>query len=147
MAGSGCSKNDMAYQASIRPWQSAEQPPDGTVPVSGIEPRLTDGEAIDTLPNPVPADTASIERGLALFADHCVACHGPGGNGHGALEKELDQLIPLAEMVTPDVTDGYVYTVIRDGGVSMPPYGPDLAIQERWDLVNYLRTLAEQDDE
>jgi len=81
MAGSGCSKNDMAYQASIRPWQSAEQPADGTVPVSGIEPRLTDGEAIDTLPNPVPADTASIERGLALFADHCVACHGPGVTG------------------------------------------------------------------
>ncbi len=146
-ATTACTKNNMAYQASIRPWQSGEQPAEGAVPVTGLEPNPEDAQAVDAVENPVPSDPASIARGRALFADHCQPCHGPGGDGHGVLEKELGELVPLSELVTADVTDGYVYGVIRNGGLSMPAYGPDLTVRERWDLVNYLRTLGQQDDE
>ena len=147
VVAAGCDKNDMAYQASLRPGESASVPPEGTVPTLGLDPELFEEEEIDGLVNPVPVTAASIGAGETLFAHHCAACHGRDGNDDGALTEELGELDPVSEFVGPDVTDGYLYTLIRQGGISMPAYGPDLAVDERWDLVNFIRTFAQDHDE
>jgi len=143
----GCGKNDMAYQVNFRAGESVSAPPPGTVPTTGLDPELFDEETIDGLVNPVPVSAASIGAGEVLFAHHCAACHGRDGNGEGALTEELGELDPVSEYVGPDVTDGYLYTLIRQGGISMPAYGPDLAVHERWELVNFIRTFAQDQDE
>ena len=38
-------------------------------------------------------------------------------------------------------TDGLIYATIRDGGPIMPGQAEALLHQERWDIVNYLRSL------
>jgi mono/diheme cytochrome c family protein len=38
-------------------------------------------------------------------------------------------------------TDGYVYTVIGQGGATMPPQAEGLSPRDRWDVINYLRSL------
>ena len=39
-------------------------------------------------------------------------------------------------------TDGYFQHVIGTGGAVRPAYGEALYPEERWDVVNYTRTLA-----
>src|SRR5271167_3669101 len=38
---------------------------------------------------PAVGGNAAVERGRALYLQHCAACHGVKGNGHGVLEPEL----------------------------------------------------------
>jgi mono/diheme cytochrome c family protein len=38
--------------------------------------------------------------------------------------------------------DGYLYATIRNGGALMPPLGSRISAALRWDLVNYLRSIA-----
>lgn len=142
-----CNKNDMAYQVSIRPGSTADAPPPESVPMSGREPELVDDEVIDALSNPVPGSEESIGAGRRLYSDHCAPCHGNDGRGDGALTEELGELESLSEFVGPDVSDGYLYNLIRHGGISMPGYGADLSIQERWELINFIRTFARVDDD
>ncbi|MFQ5743562.1 MAG: c-type cytochrome [Acidobacteriota bacterium] len=141
MVTAACGKNDMRHQVRIDAGERADVPVAGSVPSGGLEPSAEDQEVFESLENPVPSDAASIERGRALFADHCAPCHGADGKGKGVLLKELGELGDLAELVGSDVSDGYLYSIIRHGGISMPAYGTDLDPRERWELVDYLRTL------
>jgi hypothetical protein len=38
-------------------------------------------------------------------------------------------------------TDGFLYGTIRHGGPKMPSYRDSLADRDRWDVVNFLRSL------
>ncbi len=94
-----------------------------------------------TLANPVQRTAESVERGAALFAAHCAACHGDTGAGDGPLANSLPA--PPANFVihVPFHPDGVLYAWITDGirGTGMPAWAPQLSDQERWDLVNFLR--------
>jgi mono/diheme cytochrome c family protein len=49
-------------------------------------------------------------------------------------------------LTTPTVagySDGYVYAVVRQGRGLMPAYGPRMSELERWQVVAYVRTLAQ----
>ena len=41
------------------------------------------------MPNPYPADAASLSRGKRIFQDYCINCHGPVGDGQGPAAKFL----------------------------------------------------------
>jgi mono/diheme cytochrome c family protein len=41
-------------------------------------------------------------------------------------------------------TDGYWQSYLSVGGAVMPSYGEALSVEERWHVVNYLRTLAKK---
>ncbi|MFN8638036.1 MAG: copper resistance protein CopC [Dehalococcoidia bacterium] len=94
--------------------------------------------------NPVPSDAASQARGQALFAQYCVECHGPTGEGNGPLAATLNP--PPASMAVhiPLHPDGQAYIFISKGfpGTAMPAWESRLSEQQRWDLVNYLRALT-----
>jgi mono/diheme cytochrome c family protein len=92
--------------------------------------------------NPVPATHASIEAGKKRFAMSCVGCHGAGGGGDGEDARHL--LVRPAVLSRPTVqaqTDGALWWKITFGKRPMPGYGLRLSNEERWNLVNYLRTL------
>jgi hypothetical protein len=41
------------------------------------------------------------------------------------------------------MTDGYIYSYIRYGGLIMPSYGDKIfRLEDRWAVVDHLRTLA-----
>jgi putative copper export protein/mono/diheme cytochrome c family protein len=98
------------------------------------------------LVNPVPSNEASIASGRAVYVKNCVACHGPGGKGDGPIGLTLNpRPADLTLHTIPGVhPDGQLFAWISDGypGSVMPAWRSTLSDTLRWDLVNYLRTLA-----
>jgi mono/diheme cytochrome c family protein len=93
--------------------------------------------------NPVPPTAESIKKGGNLFVVYCTPCHGPSGKGNGPV---VAKFVPPPDLTNPDLqksrTDGYWQSYLSVGGAVMPSYGESLSADERWDVVNYLRTLA-----
>lgn len=132
---------DMADQPSIG-YQEGPRlaPPERSVPTTGK------AMVVDTLPiNPIVADETSLQRGEILFSLHCALCHGQAGQGDGPLASYYEER-PLRPLTTTNVTaqfDGQLFRTISDGFSRMPPQSEGLLPRERWDVINYLRTLEE----
>jgi putative copper resistance protein D len=98
------------------------------------------------LPNPVAPNEASIASGRALYIEDCLPCHGPTGKGDGPLGLTLNpRPADLTLHTIPGVhPDGQLFAWISDGypGSVMPAWKGRLSETLRWNLVNYLRTLA-----
>ena len=98
-----------------------------------------------TLPaNPIKADDASLTRGKELFTINCQLCHGATGEGEGPVAPFLIKYKP-ANLTSPLIkafTDGQIFMTITNGVPDrMPPFNENLTVTERWDVVNYVRTL------
>ncbi|RMG98338.1 MAG: cytochrome c [Chloroflexi bacterium] len=119
-------------------------PPDGAIPITGVE-VPPDG----SLPlNPVPATDASIARGKVLYEIHCAVCHGKSGQGDGPVAKYFQSPAPEVSALTDDRIvrheDGLIYLIITQGFQGMAPMAENLTPQERWDVVNYIRVLQNE---
>jgi mono/diheme cytochrome c family protein len=96
--------------------------------------------------NPIPADAASLEAGRLLYQQDCLACHGSQGKGDGPAGLALNpHPADLTQHTVPGVhTDGQLYLWITNGypGSAMPAFSKILTDEQRWHLVNFIRTLA-----
>ena len=95
--------------------------------------------------NPVEADPASVTRGAQLYGIHCAMCHGVKGEGNGQLAAFLTPFRPanLTLPVIQSKSDGSLFLTISLGVTGrMPALNENLLVRERWDVVNFLRTLA-----
>lgn len=106
--------------------------------------------AIDAYPDTyrrttVPYHAISIANGAQVFSIHCVSCHGVSGVGNGPVAKSLP--VPPADLTEPHTalhTAGDLYWWLTHGkppGV-MPGFEAETTEEERWDLINFLRTLS-----
>ncbi|PYM11442.1 MAG: cytochrome c class I, partial [Candidatus Rokuibacteriota bacterium] len=95
-----------------------------------------------------PADaknTKNPEKGTDLgkksVETNCVPCHGPSGKGDGPAAAALT---PKPANWTSDKVkkeaDGELFWKISNGRGPMPPW-KHLPEKERWQIVNYIRTL------
>jgi mono/diheme cytochrome c family protein len=76
---------------------------------------------------------------------NCVTCHGASGKGDGAAAAALPPPKP-ADWTSAKVaseTDGEIFWKITNGRGAMPPW-KHLPEKDRWDLVNYIRTLQKK---
>ncbi len=101
-------------------------------------------EEAKKLKNPLPATEASLAAGKALYVEHCAQCHGEQGKGDGP-EAEMYDVKPVdftdANMMS-EMTDGEIFWKISEGRKPMPTFKKQLTEEQRWQLVNYMRTLA-----
>ena len=99
--------------------------------------------AFPNMKNPITDKAASASRGETLFVNNCVKCHGFTGNGYGTVAHGFTtwprQL--WAWNNTGPETDGYLFWFITNGRSDMPPWGLILSENERWDLINYIKTI------
>ena len=87
----------------------------------------------------------SQQKGRSLFTQHCKSCHGEEGRGDGVMAENLDrEIADLSQDSVQMQTDGSLYYKFVFGRAEMPSFKTKIfRDQERWLLVNYLRTLAE----
>jgi mono/diheme cytochrome c family protein len=86
----------------------------------------------------------TLEVGEALYQVQCAACHGESGAGDG----------PEAAGAVPDLTDAIIAverspqalfeTVSAGAGEAMPAFEETLSEDERWAVVDYVRTFTYQ---
>ena len=83
--------------------------------------------------------------GKQLYSKHCKSCHGAEGYGDGP--KAEDQDGDLGDFSTAEFqaqTDGALFYKTTSGRNDMPEYVKKMPDDEdRWLVVNYMRTLAE----
>jgi mono/diheme cytochrome c family protein/rhodanese-related sulfurtransferase len=141
---------DMVDQPSAKPQESPAPPPPNSVPISGRETLpapTTESELFKakdeaaTLRNPVPATAESVARGAYLYEINCVVCHGKQGRGDGPVGRKFDPApVDLNKEYTQGQADGQLFFTLTRGRVAMPFYRDALSQQERWDVINYLRS-------
>ena len=140
--------NDMTHTIRIMPGERNFAMPVGVVPRGGeaIIPKEQRDLAAKQ-PNPVKASEASVAVGRERFRTFCVPCHGPEAKG-GTTGPVATKFIPTPDLTNAALqkarTDGYWHSYIVSGGAVMPAYGEALSSEEAWDIVNYLRTVAQK---
>lgn len=154
---------DFKTQPSIEPWQPMSQeladtlvPPRGqpmfSVPLQGsvapafavsYAPLPATLDSLASIANPVAADERSLNNGRMYYQINCSVCHGSAGDGNGHM-KRINRAYAWSPSLMTDVAkghpDGYIFGMIRNGRGSMPSYNR-IEEHDRWDIVNYLRTL------
>jgi putative copper resistance protein D len=93
----------------------------------------------------VPYQAVSVASGRAHDRAHCATCHGPEGRGDGPGGAGLPK--PPADLTAAHAaqhTAGDMFWWLTHGipAAGMPPFGSVLSEEERWDLINFIRTLG-----
>lgn len=84
----------------------------------------------------------SVQRGGDTYRVFCIACHGPGGTGDGPVAQR--GFPPPPSLLTGNsltMKDGQVFHVLTHGQGNMSGFRGQIPADQRWDLVNYLRSL------
>ncbi len=99
---------------------------------------------------PRPEDYVfDLDRAAALFAANCAACHGADGRGDGVrgMTDEQGRPIQARDFVATGIwggrTDRDLYWRIRLGMPGTPMPATEIADEDVWQLVDYVRVLAQ----
>jgi mono/diheme cytochrome c family protein len=112
----------------------------------GPSPRRGGNPEAAKIMNPVPATPESVAAGKRAYGQLCANCHGPAGKGDGSVAG-ADPPSDLTDGVWDfGSTDGEIFTVIHDGlpGKDMGGYAERLKETDIWNVVNFIRTLAQK---
>jgi mono/diheme cytochrome c family protein len=119
--------------------------------VRSLSPRSNgQGGASLTVPPRVPDDRASRARGARLYQSQgCATCHGKDGRGSITLKDAKGYPVITRDLTAPWTFRGgnapdQVWLRLTTGLAPgpMPSFASTTAPKERWDLVNYILSLA-----
>ena len=98
-------------------------------------------DSAKSLKNPV-VKAAGIKDGKPSFDANCALCHGRGGRGDGPAAASLNPKPKnLADKGIQGQSDGELFWKISEGRGVMPSW-KHLPENQRWSLVQYIRSLA-----
>ena len=92
--------------------------------------------------NPIASTQDSIAAGQKIYSKTCAMCHGKSGDADGPAVIELN--IHPARLSDPQLnteSDGSLFWKITTGKKPMPAFGKRFSETDRWNLINYIRTL------
>jgi len=93
--------------------------------------------------NPVAVSESSLAAGQKIYVKRCVACHGKTGIGDGPDAADLGiHPAKLSDGLIRGQTDGELFWKITVGKKPMPNYVSRLSPTDRWNVINYLRSLV-----
>ena len=96
------------------------------------------------LQNPFVGEKADLARGQKLYASYCQQCHGASGQGDGLVARRGFPPPPsLLLDHARQMPDGKMFHIITYGFKNMPAYGAQVAREDRWQVINYIRKLQE----
>jgi mono/diheme cytochrome c family protein len=108
---------------------------------------LKDGAWVETFP--LPVTSTMLQRGSERFNIYCTPCHGMAGFGDGIVAVRAERLqegtwVPPSSLHVPTVLArpvGHLFNTITNGVRTMPAYGPQIGVADRWAIVAYVRAL------
>lgn len=127
----------------VLPQVDPRAPAEDTIAVDGE--RQRDRLESRDLPNPTPDTPAVRAEGAWLYEVYCATCHGASGRGDGQIAGYFRRMPDLALPHVQNYTDGWMYSIIGDGGFNMPPFAHSMSADERWALVRYVKTFTGPD--
>ncbi|MEO6832167.1 MAG: cytochrome c [Chitinophagaceae bacterium] len=98
--------------------------------------------AFRSVKNPIAGNAASITSAKAIYTSTCAPCHGKKGRGDGPAAIALNP--KPADYTAASIqaeTDGSLFWKMTTGRGAMQSYKATLTDQQRWGLVNYIRTF------
>lgn len=106
----------------------------------------TDEDALragEELINPIPADDDdAMLRGSSAFSAFCQPCHGTSGTGDGMVAKRgFPPPASLQAERAVNMKDGQLFHIITLGKGNMPAHGAQVAREDRWKIINYIRAM------
>ena len=157
--------NPESYSAFFLDHRTMRSPVEGTVARDRYEddPETATGLVADkssyvlTIPQGVVMRGGGLEkileRGQERFGIYCSPCHGLTGDGKGMVTCKRDKptdpcesrgFPPLPSYQDPRIRhmpDGQLFATITHGVRTMPAYGAQVPIADRWAIVSYVRAL------
>lgn len=130
---------------------SQRVPPANTEPVGFIPYKWpTDiAAAVKENKNPIAGDLSDevLLVGQNHYNTNCMVCHGVKGDGQGFLWTSKKYPLPIPSLKSDKVrtwTDANIYHVITMGQGVMGPYASHVPAKYRWQVVNYIRHLQNE---
>lgn len=92
---------------------------------------------------PVEVTPELLTRGQERFDINCAICHGLVGDAQGVVQKIANwaTVANLQDDRIRQQPDGQIFNTITHGKNTMGAYGPNIAVEDRWAIVSYLRAL------
>jgi Cytochrome C oxidase, cbb3-type, subunit III len=84
------------------------------------------------------------ERMDALYAQRCLGCHGPEGQGDGPLARTLPVRPPDFRETVERKTNSQMRRAIAEGRGAMPAFSPALRQSEISDMLQMVRFLSRE---
>lgn len=84
----------------------------------------------------LPGHAADVQRGGALYTNHCASCHGASGT---PVMPGVPNFRRMETLMRPDMQ---LLLSVRSGRGAMPGYFGILRDREILDVIAYLRTLS-----
>ncbi len=95
--------------------------------------------------NLYPPDEFSIARGKKSYKIECMRCHGKEGRGDGTSAIRIEKIVAdLTSDYVQNQTDGELFWKISEGRRPMPLAKRTLTDDQRWDIINYIRTFKKK---
>ena len=85
------------------------------------------------------------ERMDLLYAQRCLGCHGPSGQGDGPVAASLPVRVPDFRETVEKKSTPQIRRSIAEGRGIMPAFGPALRPAEITDMVQMVRFLSRED--
>lgn len=98
------------------------------------------------LVNPVKSSPEVLAKAKKMYGYDCAMCHGANGDGKG--ELVADMKLTLKDYTDPtalkDMSDGQIFTIIKNGKGQMTGEGDRAKNDDVWALVVLLRSFAKK---
>jgi mono/diheme cytochrome c family protein len=160
----GCerARQDMYDQPKLKPFAATDQFADGSAsrsPLPGTEAAAIgpfagtssgrigtsaarDRAALIDATQAPPPTLQRLQRGRERYEIYCTPCHSVAGDGDGLVVRRG---FPSPPSFHTDrlraAPDRYLFDVITQGHGVMPPYAGQIAPDDRWAIVSYVRVL------
>lgn len=98
--------------------------------------------------NPIASSSQSIAIGRTFYVQNCQSCHGINGRGDGPQAPTLPVAPADFRVHIPYHQDEFFFRVMTNGlGNIMPSFGERLTEDERWNILNFLKSEFGADSE
>jgi len=91
---------------------------------------------------PIPVTKEVVDRGRQRYDIFCTVCHGKTGYGDGMIVRRgFRKAASFHEDRLRSAPVGHFFDAMTNGWGAMPPYASQIAVQDRWAIIAYIRAL------